>query len=199
MLAIYADKKRGQTQHTYEVSLLYKGQELTRITQSIYNTYKWDSAFLMGANYSLYLPNGSKADQKRLQGIDLNYVLYTWDYRNKRRGPSLGRVYLQSSLLESSNRDELTIKYGLGLDLSFERNPHRAFLIPIFGLETGGIYGPYQTTSLHSYQITPKLGLVLFHNEMVFMSVSGGYVIPFPDLEEMRGWDLKAGLHFTLW
>ena len=189
----------NQIEYQYSLSLLYQGEELARINQKAYKTSKWSSAFLIGANYNFYFPNGTNADQDRLQGIDINYVLFTWDYKNERRGPSLGRLYAHSSLLESENRNELTIKYGLGIDLSFERNPRRNFLLPIFGLEAGGLYGPHKKTNLHSYQITPRAGLVLFHNETVFLSIAGGYVIPFPNLEEQRGWDVKAGLHFTLW
>lgn len=196
---LYVDPGPNQWKYTYDLSLLYQGQEIARITQHIRRVSKWSSSFLTGANYNLYFPNGTKADQKRLQGVDINCILHAWNYKNQRRGPSLGRIYLQTSLLKSVNRDELTIKYGLGIDLSFERNPYRNFLIPIFGLEAGGIYGPYKNTELHSRQVTPRMGLVLFHNEMVFLSVAGGYVIPFPNLEEMRGWDVKAGLHFTMW
>ena len=189
----------NQTRYQYSLSLVYQGEEVARITQKAYNTSKWTGSYLMGANYNVYFPNGANPDQDRLQGIDINYVLFTWDYKNERRGPSLGRVYAQSSLLKGENRDELTVKYGLGIDLSFERNPHRNFLIPIFGLEAGGLYAPHKKTTLHSYQVTPRAGLVLFHNEIIFLSVAGGYVIPFPNLEELRGWDVKAGLHFTLW
>ena len=195
----HLDYKEHAQHARYNLTLSYKDQKLAHSTTEIQTVYKWKNSFLVGANYNVYLPDGTKAEQKSLQGVDINYILHTWDYRNERRGPSLGRLYFQTSLLEGANRDELTVKYGFGIELSFERNPKRNFLVPIFGLETGGIYSPYKQSDLHSYHITPRMGLVLFHNQTLFLSLAGGYAIPFSHLEELRGWDLKAGLHFTLW
>jgi len=161
---------------------------------------KWRGRLMPGVHGSIYLPNGAESEEQAWVGVTLEYVLSAWMMYNRKRGPSHGKVYLSTSLLRTDQRDELTLIYGFGTQLSFERNPSRTAFIPFFGFEMGGIYGPHGDGDLHSFQVTPQTGITLLATESVFLTVSGGYVIPLgANLEAQRGWRANAGLHLTLW
>ena len=50
-------------------------------------------------------------------------------------------MYLNTDLLWSTaNSIGKLLTYSLGVDLSFERNARREFLIPYYGLDLGGLY-----------------------------------------------------------
>ena len=161
---------------------------------------KWRGYMMPGAHFAFYRPDGASGTALQWLGISLEYVLNNWIIRDEKRGPSHGKVYLTTSLLRSDVRPELTLIYGMGTHLSFERNPSRDYLLPFFGFELGGIYSPHREGHLNRFQITPRTGINLYASESSFVSLSGGYLIPpFGGLEALRGWRADFGLHFTLW
>ncbi|MBU1412532.1 hypothetical protein KKC22_13555 [Myxococcota bacterium] len=175
---------------------------------------EWESFFLPGLAATTYIPANNDL-LGIFSGISINYVFLAWVHRNEKRGPSHGRLYFKVDILTSSEKEiEDMIYYAFGLDLSFERNPRRPFLIPVFGLEMGGSYTsrlvPVEgcTTSDTEtcmeklggvFHITPTFGVHLWSDRNFFVSLTGGYTFPIQDYENLRGWRVNLGLNFTMW
>ncbi|MBH23567.1 MAG: hypothetical protein CMH57_03690 [Myxococcales bacterium] len=173
----------------------YMGREIERpFTIEVEET--WESFLLPGLRYNVLLP----VDEKRfgiIHGAGFEYVFVTWSHQNENRGPSHGRFRLNVDLLNSTKEDfDQALFYALGLDLSFERNPKRSFLIPFFGLEVGGIY---QSELGNMAQFNPEGGLYLWSGPNISAQIKGGYLLPTTALEEFQGWRFTAGFDFTLW
>jgi hypothetical protein len=175
---------------------------------------EWESFFLPGLAATTYIPE-NHAELGIFNGISINYVFLAWVHRNEKRGPSHGRLYFKVDILDSTEKDvEDMIYYAFGLDLSFERNPRRPFLIPVFGLEMGGSYTsrlvPTEGCTVTEteacmeklggvFHITPTFGVHLWSDRNFFVSLTGGYTFPIQDYENLRGWRVNLGLNFTMW
>jgi len=176
---------------------------------------EWESFFLPGLAATTYIPE-NHAELGIFNGISINYVFLAWVHRNEKRGPSHGRLYFKVDILDSTEKDvEDMIYYAFGLDLSFERNPRRPFLIPVFGLEMGGSYTSRLVKTDEGctvtaeddcmeklggvFHITPTFGVHLWSDRNFFVSLTGGYTFPVQDYENLRGWRVNLGLNFTMW
>ncbi len=175
---------------------------------------EWESFFLPGLAATTYIPE-NHAELGIFNGISVNYVFLAWVHRNEKRGPSHGRLYFKVDILDSTEKNvEDMIYYAFGLDLSFERNPRRPFLIPVFGLEMGGSYTsrlvPTEGCTVTEtetcmeklggvFHITPTFGVHLWSDRNFFVSLTGGYTFPIQDYENLRGWRVNLGLNFTMW
>jgi len=175
---------------------------------------EWESFFLPGLAATTYIPE-NHAELGIFNGISINYVFLAWVHRNEKRGPSHGRLYFKVDILDSTKKDvEDMIYYAFGLDLSFERNPRRPFLIPVFGLEMGGSYTsrlvPTEGCTVSEtetcmeklggvFHITPTFGVHLWSDRNFFVTLTGGYTFPIQDYENLRGWRVNLGLNFTMW
>ena len=194
----------GRHQATVRVRVARGGWQETSLNIEVVD--EWETFFMPGVEYSAHFPHNDR-DFGTLHGVAIQYLIGGWVHRNDQRGPSHGRVYVDIDLLKSTVASELGVAYALGLTLSFERNPRRRFLLPYFGFETGGLYetkrraeetaGPDR--QLHVFQVTPLAGLHLFASQSVFVNVSAGYVVPFWNVEDLRGLRVKAGINVALW
>lgn len=155
---------------------------------------KWESWFLPGAQYVAYFPVGR--GEGAFHGPAFELVVGSWVHDTKERGPSHGRVYLDVALLQATAAGRNTgVSYALGLDLSLERNPRRSFLIPVFGIEIGGI----QQKQLGGvFQTVPFAGAHLWSSRNLFVTATAGYVFPGRDVERLGGWRVRAGVDFAL-
>ncbi len=184
-------------------------------TMEIKVTEEWESFFLPGLAATTYIPAGH-SELGIFNGLSISYVFLAWVHRNEKRGPSHGRLYFKVDILDSTEQDVPDmIYYAFGLDLSFERNPRRPFLIPFFGLELGGSYTSRMVPVSESctpseeescmeklggvFHITPTFGVHLWSDRNFFVSLSGGYSFPMQDYENLRGWRVNLGLNFTMW
>lgn len=175
---------------------------------------EWETFFLPGLAATTYIPRNTD-DLGIFNGISLNYVFLAWVHRNEKRGPSHGRIYFKVDILNSTeSKVEDMIYYAFGIDLSFERNPRRPFLVPIFGLEIGGSYTSRRvldedcTVTAENdcmkklggvFHFTPTFGVHLWSDRNFFVSLTGGYTFPLQDDENLRGWRVNLGLNFTMW
>jgi hypothetical protein len=172
------------------------GRAIERIELTLRVQEEWESWFLPGVQYVGYFPAaGSRAGH--FNGAAFELVIGSWVHQTEARGPSHGRVYLDLALLQPDRSGaERAFAYALGLDLSIERNPWRRWLIPIFGIEVGGFHqrelGSFFTT-------TPFVGAHLYAARNVFVTVSGGYVFPGRDIDQLGGWRVRAGVNAVLW
>ncbi len=148
----------------------------------------WTSFLLPGVGYSMYAPRDPASTV--FHGLNLELVVAAWIHRNDNRGPSHGRIYINTELLNATGLNiPLMFAYSAGLSLSFERNPQRNWLIPHYGFEVGGIV--HQPTGAF-FQTTPYAGVHLFSSPNVFLGARLGY-----RLVPSRIADL-AGLHFGI-
>jgi|GEM_PF-1538272 len=169
------------------------GNLSTLHTHSLEVRDDWHGFFLPGISYSFYLPRG--ADQGLYHGPAFELVLGGWINKNEDHGPSHGRVYASIGYLESTAGTD-AVSAALGFSLSVERNPTRSFLIPYFGLETGGIF---RQNAVSVAQFTPSLGIYIWSGRNVFLNVSGGYLFPTARIDDLLGYTARASLNLALW
>jgi hypothetical protein len=187
----------GEHQATARVRA--RGHPWAETPVTILVTEEWETFFMPGVQYSLWLPE-SRGEYGIIQGVSIQYLVAAWIHRNENRGPSHGRFYVDIDLLRSTESPNLGIAYSFGLTLSFERNPKRQFLIPYFGAEVGGIYHkPKEGKNIHAAQVNPLGGLSIWASQNIFVNVTVGYLVPFSHLEQLRGLRVKAGLNFSFW
>jgi hypothetical protein len=134
---------------------------------------RWESWFLPGVQYVAYtLPDAAGVGV--LQGLAFELVLVGWVHDTADRGPSHGRIYLDFALLASTKAGQAdAVSYALGLELSLERNPARSFLVPVFGVEIGGLQ---QERLGGVYQTVPFVGAHLWSGRSCFETATAGYV-----------------------
>jgi hypothetical protein len=172
------------------------GMASTSKTVRIRLEEKWKSFLLPGVYYGLYGPV-DRATYGVLHGTTLELVVASWVHRNDNRGPSHGRVGVKVDLLSSTREGQpVAFMYAVGVDLSFERNPSRRFLIPFFGADVGGLT---QKNMGHRFQVTPRAGVYLWTNRNLFLTLAGGYMLVPGEIETLRGWRANLGLNLTLW
>ena len=153
-------------------------------------------AFVMpGGGYNFYFPSASDS-LGTFSGFSPEFLIYNYVRQNDGRGPSHLRWYGSISILQSDKAGIANmLKYGMGLNLSLERNPHRNFLIPYFGLEFGGL----NQEKFNTLQFTPMGGVFLYYNHRIIVSAYGGYVYPLKEFEKLSGTFINATINFTLW
>lgn len=156
---------------------------------------RWESWFLPGVQYVAYFPAGP--GEGAFHGPSFELVIGSWVHDTRDRGPSHGRVYLDLALLDATQAGMSTgVSYALGVDLSLERNPRRRFLVPVFGIEVGGL----QQKQLGGvFQTVPFVGAHLWSDRNLFVTATAGYVFPGRDVERLRGWRVRAGVDVALW
>jgi hypothetical protein len=157
---------------------------------------EWESYLLPGLGYALYAPH-QRSQWGLLHGVALEVVGGAWIHRNDNRGPSHGRIYLSTELLNSTESGvPILFTYALGFSLSLERNPRRTWLIPVYGLDLGGML--HRDMGAH-FQTTPYLGVHFYSNPNVFLSGRAGYRLVPTDLETLGGWHASVGGDFSIW
>lgn len=170
---------------------------------------EWETFFLPGISYTALFPK-KQSELGILHGISLKYVFLSWIHRNEKRGPSHGRLYFKLDIMDSTEKDQEGLLYwAFGVDLSFERNPKRPFLVPFFGLEIGGSYSnrlvPSETAEDGYEEIggifhmTPTFGVHLWTDRNIFVTLTGGYTFAVGDYERLSGWKVDLGINFTMW
>lgn len=156
---------------------------------------EWTSFLLPGVGYSIYSPR-DHADTV-FHGLNLELVVAAWISRNDNRGPSHGRVYINTELLNATGLNiPLMFGYSAGLSLSFERNPQRTWLIPHYGFEVGGIV--HQRTGAF-FQATPYAGLHLFSSPNVFLGARLGYRLVPSRVDELAGLHVGIITDISIW
>lgn len=160
------------------------------------NKNNWESYLMPGLGYSVYAP-GDRDAFGTFQGVALELLIVTWIHRNENRGPSHGRVYVNAEILNSSDGDVPNLfAYSFGFSLSFERNPKRSWLIPVYGLDLGQVF---HDDFGSRFQATPYFGFHLFSDPNLFVSARGGYRMVPSDMEHVGGAHAGANLNFSVW
>jgi hypothetical protein len=157
---------------------------------------EWSSFLLPGVGYSAYIPR-ENARSAAYHGVALEILIGSWIHRNNNRGPSHGRVYVQAELLQSTSTSvPLLFTYALGFSLSLERNPRREWLLPVYGLDVGGMIS--DAIGGH-FQASPFAGLHVYSSPNVFVNLRGGYRLVPDAIERLGGWHLGGTADFSVW
>jgi hypothetical protein len=157
---------------------------------------EWESYLMPGVGYSVYAP-GDRDTFGTLQGVALELLIGTWIHRNENRGPSHGRVYVNAEIMTSSDDDVPNLfAYSFGFSLSFERNPRRKWLIPVYGLDLGQVF---HEDFGSRFQATPYFGFHVFSDPNFFVSARGGYRMVPSDMAHVGGLHAGANLNFSVW
>ncbi len=195
MIAIDAASQLMPEDSIYFKGKYYKSEEYKQV-KAEYDRFNFDERFMPGIGYGFYAPG--KADSIGFfNGISVKYLFYRDVSQNENPGPSHVTIYSKLCLLKSTEDiiSQVFI-YSLGLDLSFEKDPHRYFFIPYFGLEFGGLSQKSYGTTI---QFTPTVGLHLISKKNFVIDLCSGYIYPIRNFEHLAGWYGDVTLNFVLW
>lgn len=183
----------GEYDYTITVSNKYHSQEIPLKVRIVDD---WTSGFIPNVGFSYYAPK-NKADLGSFKGGNIQFDWVSWAHHNDNKGPSHGKFYLRFDYMES-DKDTLGVacKFGLGFQVSFERNANRSFLIPYYGLEISGM-SQRETGSL--FLFNPQVGLWCFSNRNINISATCGYLLPTKKVDDCSGLFASVSLGFTLW
>jgi hypothetical protein len=157
---------------------------------------EWESFFMPGVGYSVYTPR-DHARWGTMHGATIEVLLGSWIHHNDNRGPSHGRIYLQAELLDSTRQDvPILFTYAAGFSLSLERNPHRRWLLPMFGLDAGGMNHDQMGGR---FQVVPFAGVHAYSSPNLFINLRGGYRLVPADMEHLGGWHVSATVNLSVW
>lgn len=190
----------AQKTDTPEDSLYYAGRYMPRTEynrmMADYDRNNYNTAFMPGLAYTFYRPKVADS-LGNFHGVTVEYLFYGSVHQNDDAGPSHVRFYGKLNILQSDKENiNAFFMYGLGLDMSIERNPKRTYLIPYFGLEAGGMTAKKYGTTL---QFTPTLGVHLLSRKNIFINLHGGYMYPIRNFDTLQGWTGQIGVNFSLW
>ncbi len=186
----------SQQDSTYVDGKYYKGSEIAQ-AQEREKKMNFESYFMPGLAYTLYQPKISDS-LGLFSGVAVDYLIISnVNQTDNHSGPSHVQWYAKLNIMKSDRKEIGSMfMYTTGINLSFEKNPNRLFLIPFFGLEFGGMSQKQSGTTV---QFTPTFGLHLLAKKNIYLKVHGGYVYPISNFENMQGWTAQAGLNFALW
>lgn len=123
--------------------------------------------------------------------------LYTWSDNAVAFGPSQGKFFLDVGLLGSGADDAETMAlFRGGFHLSVEGNASRSWLIPYYG----GNLGRFSERSLEvNWFAEAVLGVHVLYQQNVRIDVEGGYVLPFSEIDVMKGFMAQLSASVMLW
>ena len=155
-----------------------------------------------GLEYALYVPNdvepmtGERGKLGVFQGVSIQFCIWCYVHRTDKRGPAIGKTYINFDLLASSEKTSSALfNATVGFNLSWEKNPSRRWLIPFFGSELG-IW--YQKATETLGIVIPYAGVHLWSSGNFNVSLRGGVLVPFSSYRLEQLWGLRAGLGFNL-
>lgn len=130
-------------------------------------------------------------------GGGVRLSVYTWSDNAVAFGPSQGKFFLDLGLLGSGEDDTGTMAlFRGGFHLSVEGNASRSWLIPYYG----GTLGRLSERTLEvNWFAEAVLGVHLLYQQNVRIDLEGGYVVPFSEIDVMKGVMAQLSASVTLW
>jgi len=154
----------------------------------------WSAMLLPTAIGTLYAPRGLSGTY---YGGGLEAVLLAWSDNSNAFGPSQGRIRLDVSYLASSAMNTPSmVMYRGGAQLAFERNASRAYLIPYFAADIGGLWSD---ATGRRWFVDGGLGVYLLHRRAAIIDLEVTGFLPFRDAGTLGGVTSRLGLSFALW
>lgn len=121
---------------------------------------------------------------------------FVWSHNSERFGPGQGRLVFDIGLLDSGDTDGSLLLYRAGLQLSFERNASRTLGIPFFGASFGRLVHAGLDDAAF---FEGTLGAHLLFYKNITVTLEGGYLFPFSDVDQLAGWRSTLAANFTMW
>ncbi len=153
--------------------------------------------------YETFVMPGGQAMLFKAAGVEKPYIgggfridAVRWSHHNDDFGPGEGSLFIQASLLQSPSSEHTLGIYEGGVTLSFERNPKRRYLIPYFGMTTGGMFAEDMPRSGF---VQPLGGIHLYAHPNVVADVQAGYMFPTDDIDRLQGVRAQLSLRFHAW
>jgi hypothetical protein len=188
-----SESSRYQSSRYNSDSLWYNGKYVAR---KRYNNQQFDVYFLFGIAYNYYKPKAVDS-LGSFNGISFEPVLYGVGDQNDHSGPSHIRIYGRLCLQTSSKHDiGQLFWYGLGFNLSFEKNPHRNFLIPYYGIEAGGVRNKQIGSSLG---LTPMVGIHVIAKRNLYINLQIAQPYTLKNFDMLQGYMLQGTVNFSWW
>ncbi len=155
----------------------------------------WSALLTPGVFGLAYIPGDGALGPWYGGGARLS--LYTWSDNAVAFGPSQGKFFLDVGLLGSSADDAGTMAlFRGGFHLSVEGNASRSWLIPYYG----GNLGRFSERSLEvNWFAEAVLGVHVLFQQNVRIDVEGGYVLPFSEIDVMKGFMAQLSASVMLW
>jgi len=153
-------------------------------------------AFMPGAVSTAFVPN----NVPRLGvfwGGGVELVIYAYGQRHNPSWPSSGRFYLDL-IAAASTQPGVSAMFdaAVGFDITIERNPHRSFMLPAVGLESGitqqgqsGLWG----------WAMPMISTYLLWSAQARVVLKTGYQLPTNAVQDTRGFRFGASFDFAWW
>ena len=143
---------------------------------------------------ALYAPHGLDG---QWYGGGLEAVLLAWSDNSTAYGPSQGRLRTDIALLTGTEMSAGSmVMYRMGAQVGFERNASRAFGIPYFAADIGGLWS--EATGRRWY-VDGGVGVYVVHMRNVIVDVELTGLLPFKDPKTLGGLNTRLGLSFALW
>jgi hypothetical protein len=154
----------------------------------------WSASLLPTAFGALYAPHGVPG---QYYGGGVETVVLAWSDNSDAYGPSQGRLRFDVSYLTGSAMAAgAMVMYRGGAQLGFERNASRAYAIPYFAADLGGLWS--DATGRRWY-VDAGAGVYLVHRRSVIVDLEVTGVLPFRDPDTLGGVATRLGLSFALW
>lgn len=158
---------------------------------------EWDDYFMPGVGYKVFVPRDT-ASLGIYHGLLTEFVFYARakSAASKWGGPARSRTYINLSIMESSKKsiDDIFI-FNFGLNLSFESKVKRAYFIPFFGIEMGGMFHK----NFGSFQISPLVGVQFVSTKRILWNMNLGYQYTTKDFQRKSGPYLSTSINALLW
>jgi hypothetical protein len=157
---------------------------------------EWDDYFMPGIGYKVYVPKSAALGT--YHGLVTESIIYARAIgkNSYKHGPSRVKIYGNLSIMASDNAEAKDIFFSnLGLNLSFEGNTDRNYLIPFFGVEAGGLF----QRNFSTMHFTPVTGIQLLSTKTILWNVQGGFQYTYKRFEEYSGYMVSSTLNVLLW
>ncbi|MBA3393782.1 MAG: hypothetical protein H0T89_14130 [Deltaproteobacteria bacterium] len=153
----------------------------------------WSAVLLPTVYGGLYAPK----DGPTYFGGGLEVVLLAWSDNSEAFGPSQGRVRFDIGVLEGNQMDSGTlVMYRAGAQVAFERNASRAYGIPYFAVDFGGMSGDGLG---RRYFVDGGIGVYLVHRRGLIVDAEVTGLVPFKNPNILGGVTSRLALSFALW
>ncbi len=156
-----------------------------------------DAFFMPGLVGTMYMPKDRALGSWFGGGVQI--VPFLWSHNTDRFGPGQGKLLFDISLLDSTaaaGTHGTMLFYRFGGQLSFEKNPSRSFAIPFFSVMFGGLN---ERTQKNVGFFEAAIGVHAIYLRNVVVTLEGGYLFPFSNIDQLPGFRATLAVNFTMW
>jgi len=153
----------------------------------------WSAILLPTVYGSYYAPNQGS----RFAGGGLEAVLLAWSDNTEARGPGQGRIRLDVGLLDGLEMSAGSlVMYRAGAQVAFERNASRAYGIPYFTADIGGMWSD---ATGRRWFADGGAGMYLVHFSSFILDLEVTGLLPFREPDKLGDITSRLALSFALW